>query len=150
MPVASKRSMWIGHDIGLARLDRLEHVGIGHQAQALVPRIVGRGEGLGIVLVAQRRLDLLGQVVLDLFRLAAGALEHQVLQPHVLEAGDRIGDLFRQDAAQRVGQGIARGRIAYHVGVRCSMVTCAALCVIDGTIVTAVAPEPITTTRLPA
>jgi cation diffusion facilitator CzcD-associated flavoprotein CzcO len=35
-------------------------------------------------------------------------------------------------------------------GVRWSMVTCAALSAIAGTMVTAVAPEPITTTRLPA
>jgi hypothetical protein len=34
--------------------------------------------------------------------------------------------------------------------VRCSIVTCAAVSVIAGTIVTAVAPLPITTTRLPA
>lgn len=42
------------------------------------------------------------------------------------------------------------GRLQYQVGVRCSMVTWLALSVIEGTIVTAVAPEPITTTRLPA
>ena len=39
------------------------------------------------------------------------------------------------------------GRMKYQVGVRWSIVTCAASC-IDGTIVTAVAPDPITTTRL--
>ena len=37
-----------------------------------------------------------------------------------------------------------------YVGERCNMVTCAALSAIDGTMVTAVAPDPITTTRLPA
>ena len=42
------------------------------------------------------------------------------------------------------------GPAAIQVGVRWSMVTCAALSAIAGTIVTAVAPEPITTTRLPA
>ena len=46
------------------------------------------------------------------------------------------------------------GRMKYQVGVRWSIVTCAAplplpFSVIDGTIVTAVAPDPITTTFLP-
>ena len=41
------------------------------------------------------------------------------------------------------------GRLNIQVGVRCSMVTLAALSLIDGTMVTAVAPEPITTTFLP-
>ena len=35
------------------------------------------------------------------------------------------------------------------VGERCSWVTCAALSAIDGPSVTAVAPEPTMTTRLP-
>jgi hypothetical protein len=42
------------------------------------------------------------------------------------------------------------GRAPIQVGVRWSMVTCAAFSAIAGTIVTAVAPEPITTTRFPA
>ncbi len=37
-----------------------------------------------------------------------------------------------------------------YVGERCSIVTCAASGAIAGTSVTAVAPLPITTTRLPA
>jgi hypothetical protein len=37
-----------------------------------------------------------------------------------------------------------------YVGDRCSMTTCAAVFAISGTSVTAVAPLPITTTRLPA
>ena len=37
-----------------------------------------------------------------------------------------------------------------YVGERCSIVTCAAVSASAGTSVTAVAPEPMTTTRLPA
>ena len=37
-----------------------------------------------------------------------------------------------------------------YVGQRCSIVTCAACFASSGTSVTAVAPLPITTTRLPA
>src|SRR4051794_33823367 len=39
------------------------------------------------------------------------------------------------------------GTLAIHVGVRCSIVTCAAVAASAGTRVTAVAPLPITTTR---
>ena len=41
------------------------------------------------------------------------------------------------------------GPAATYVGERCSIVTCAASPAIAGTRVTAVAPEPITTTRFP-
>ena len=46
-------------------------------------------------------------------------------------------------------KGSIAGRDTIHVGVRCNMVTFAACRAITGTIVTAVAPEPITTTFLP-
>ena len=42
------------------------------------------------------------------------------------------------------------GRVTMKVGERCSMVTCAARAASSGTRVTAVAPLPMTTTRLPA
>ena len=42
------------------------------------------------------------------------------------------------------------GRLNIHVGVRWSMVTFAARFAIEGTMVTAVAPDPITTTFLPS
>jgi hypothetical protein len=43
----------------------------------------------------------------------------------------------------------SRGMVSTYVGERCSMVMCAALSAMEGTSVTAVAPEPMTTTRLP-
>jgi hypothetical protein len=45
--------------------------------------------------------------------------------------------------------GSTEGRAATYVGERCSIVTCAAVGAIAGTSVIAVAPLPITTTRLP-
>ncbi len=44
--------------------------------------------------------------------------------------------------------GSSPGSAMMYVGERCSIVTWAALCAIAGTSVTAVAPLPITTTRL--
>jgi hypothetical protein len=46
--------------------------------------------------------------------------------------------------------GSSVGAVTMYVGERCNMVTCAACSANAGTSVTAVAPLPITTTRLPA
>jgi hypothetical protein len=99
----------VGHHAGLASVDGGEQSRIGHQAQPLVPRIVGRGESLGVVLGAQRLLDAFGQEIFDCCGLVARAFEHQVLHAHVLEARDRIGQLFGQDLAQEVGDGVFGG-----------------------------------------
>ena len=44
MPLAVNVVDVVGDDVGVALLDRLEHVGVGHQAEALIPRIVFRRE----------------------------------------------------------------------------------------------------------
>src|SRR5579864_4169668 len=49
----------------------------------------------------------------------------------------------------RFASGSCCGKVMTYVGERCSMVTCAAVCDIAGTSVTAVAPLPMTTTFLP-
>ena len=50
----------------------------------------------------------------------------------------------------RLASASSDGRATTQVGERCSMVTCAAVLASSGTSVTAVAPLPMTTTRLPA
>src|SRR3546814_15036649 len=47
----------IGDDRRLARLHRLEKIGVGDEAQPLIPRVVGRGEGDGVIAVAERGLQ---------------------------------------------------------------------------------------------
>ena len=70
-----------GHDRGAAGLDRLEEVAVGHQAQPLVPRVVGRLEVVvGAVVLAELLAQLAGEVGRDLVRLAARLLEEQVVQ----------------------------------------------------------------------
>src|SRR3546814_19888450 len=59
--------------------------------------LVGRGEGLGVIMVAEVRLQLVGQEFLDLLGLLARAAERDVLQADVLEAGDLVGELFGQE-----------------------------------------------------
>src|SRR3546814_10749919 len=51
----------VGDDRRLARLHRFEEIGVGTEAQSLVPRVIGRGEGDRVIAVAQRRLQPLGQ-----------------------------------------------------------------------------------------
>ncbi len=96
----------IGDDRGLARLHRFEKVGIGDKAEPLVPRIIGRGESDGIVTVAERLLQLLGQEVRNLFRLFARAAENDVLKADILETRQPVGGLFGQDLAQEIGESV--------------------------------------------
>src|SRR3546814_7910780 len=70
--------------------------------------LVGRGEGLGVIMVAEVRLQLVGQEFVDLLGLLARAAERDVLQADVLEAGDLVGELFGQEFAQEVGETILR------------------------------------------
>ena len=104
-----------GDDLGLAALDRVEQIVVGHQAQPLVPRIVGRGEGGAVELVAQRLLDLLVEELLHLLGLGARALEADVLHLDVLPAGQAVGRLLGQELAQQVRQPVLR-RAREHPG----------------------------------
>src|SRR3546814_19770908 len=94
----------IGHDRCLARLHRLEEIGVGDEAQPLFPRVVGRGEGLGVIMVAEVRLQLVGQEFLDLLGLLARAAERDVLQADVLEAGALVGEIGRASCMESVCQ----------------------------------------------
>src|SRR3546814_13890747 len=71
----------IGYDRRLARLHRLEEIGVGDEAPPLFPRVVGRGEGLGVILVPEVRLKLVGQACLDLRVSLAPPSEPNSLQP---------------------------------------------------------------------
>src|SRR3546814_2293532 len=67
-----------------------------------------RSEGLGVIMVAEVRLQLVGQEFLDLLGLLARAAERDVLQPDIFEAGDLVGELFGQEFAQEVGEAVLR------------------------------------------
>ncbi len=65
----------------------------------------------------------------------------------------RVSASARRNGRRRrslAATGSTEGRATIQVGERCSMVTCAACSASAGTSVTAVAPLPMTTTRLPA
>ena len=64
----------------------------------------------------------------------------------VSHSAGRCGSQRRNQAPA----GSTDGSASIQLGERCSIVTCAAVSAIAGTSVTAVAPLPITTTRLPA
>src|SRR3546814_19189519 len=68
----------------------------------------GRGEGLGVIMVAEVRLQLVGQEFLDLLGLLASAAERDVLPPDIFEAGDLVGELFGQEFAREVGEAVLR------------------------------------------
>src|SRR3546814_4373310 len=59
-------------------------------------------------MVAQARLQLVGQELLDLLGLLARAAKADVLQPHILEARDPVRELLGQDLAQEVGESVLR------------------------------------------
>jgi hypothetical protein len=69
----------IGHDRRLVGFHRLEEIGVGDEAEALVPRVIGRGESFGVVAVAKALLQLLGQELLDLLGLLARTAKGDVL-----------------------------------------------------------------------
>ena len=106
-----------GDDARLVRLHRGEEVLIGHQAQALFPRIIGRGEARLVVILAERFLDLLVERVLHLLRIVARQFEREVLHLDVLEPGDPVGELLGQHLAQEIGNRIL-GRAREHPGGR--------------------------------
>ena len=93
----------VGDDLGAAVGERLEEVGVGDQAEPLVPGVVARLE-VGVDVVAgaaaprstPRRSSFLHQL-----RPAAAEPVDDALQDDVLPAHDRVGGAVRQAAAQR-------------------------------------------------
>ena len=70
----------VGDDGGLAVLDALEEIGVGHKGDALPPRPVARREMRGdIVVRAEHGADLADQLLLDLLGLGDAAAREGVL-----------------------------------------------------------------------
>ena len=108
----------IGDHLGPAPVDGLEQVGVGDQAQALVPRVVaGREMGVHVVAGPQVLAHLGEQLGLDPLRRHPGAVVEVMLHQHVLPAGDGVGQPLRQHLAQAVGDGVPI-RARHHVGGR--------------------------------
>ncbi len=108
----------VGHHGRAAVLDRLEQVGVGHRAQPLVPRVVGRAE----VLVDRIILgQLLGVEVPDdplgRGRIPLAELEHRTLLEDVLTASQGITELAAEQLLCRIGDGVL-GRHRHDVGRR--------------------------------
>ena len=75
-PLLGERLDAVGHDRRAARADRLEQVAVGHEAQALVPRVVARREvGVDVVAVAAGRSTPLRISPFISLRRAAAELE---------------------------------------------------------------------------
>ena len=93
-----------GLEIGLAGGDGLEHVAIGNQAQALLPRTVRRRVIFLYIFVAQLFLERFFKLFDDLLRVVARHLEGDILHLDILEPDDLIGPHFGHDLAQQIGQ----------------------------------------------
>ena len=110
-PVSVKVSIWSVAIEALPSAERLEEVPVGHQAHALVPRVVA-GLEVGVDVIAGRELPLdgLADQRLHEARPAPAELEDQHRDQHVLPAHDRVGGLGRQQAADEVGDRVLRGQ----------------------------------------
>ena len=99
----------VGDHRGLAVADGLEQVGVGHCAQPLVPRVVGRVE---VLVDGKARWQLLGVDGADQAprgtRIALAHAVNRALLQHVLASGDRVAALGAEHLAQRVGDRILR------------------------------------------
>ena len=96
----------VGDDVGLAGLDRLEQVGVGHEADPLVPRVVRRRE-VGVDLVLRQVLgELAQQSSTDPVGVGAGLAIHVLAEAPVLLAGE----FERQAIGQHLPKGV-RDRI---------------------------------------
>ena len=84
----------VGDDLDLAPADRLEEIGVGDEAEALVPRIVAGAE-MAIDVIARRQIGNgeLAQGGAHPVRLGAGAVEEEDGQQDVLPAR-RPGPIF--------------------------------------------------------
>ena len=89
----------IGDDRGLAAADRFEHVVVGHEAEPLLPRLVGRREVLLDRLLRKLLFDALHQALLERFRPIAREAEEELLEEGADAAVDVVGHLRREAAA---------------------------------------------------
>ena len=140
----------VGDHRGLAGLDALEQIAVRNEGDALPPWPVFRREmGRDVVVRAEIGLDRRQQILLGGFRLLERLAGERVLIEQDLAPGDlvdpglvdlklaqRFGDLDRVAAGAEIGR-----RALQHRDMRASLA-------IAGIRVAAVAPEPITTTRL--
>ena len=111
MPVSVSVSMTIGDDRDATVADRLEQVAVGHDAQALVPRVVARREmGVDVEVRRELALELLAEQPLHSGGPAATEAVDAQGEQHVLPAGDAVSQLVRQDAFEQPGQRVARGQ----------------------------------------
>ena len=106
----------VGDDRGRAVVQRLEHVGVGHQAEALVPGIVTRCEmGLDIVAGVQLAAHHLDQPLLGLLGVFAELVEEEHAEQHIPPADDLIGQLGWQVLPQPVRHSVL-GWSRDHIG----------------------------------
>ena len=99
----------IGDDFGIATADGVEQIGIGHQADALVPRIVGRLEiALNGVAVGKLCAHAIEDGGLDLRGLAPRITIGRDAKPDALPLGDAVGERLRQMFVRPAGDGILR------------------------------------------
>ena len=109
MPASVKLLDLVGDDVRLARLDGAEEVGVGREAQPLVPWIVTRREMSGdVVVVAELRARLRHDPLLDRFRLAPGEIVEIKPEQHVVPARQAVSEPHRQMAAQPFGDRVLR------------------------------------------
>ena len=150
MPCFGEPGDLIRHDRDASRFDCLEQVGIGHQADPLVPRLIAGLEVRVDVEVGRQFLgDALPQQPFGKPRRTSTELIEVHAQEHIFPADQPVGRPLGQNAANRNSRcDPPAGIETMYDGDRCSIVTWAACSAIAGTNVTAVAPLPITTTRL--
>ncbi len=141
----------VGHDRGLTMAETPEQVAVRDQTDPLVPGVVARLEvGVDVDAPIGRELGPVAPAdpLPDQFGLPAAEPEEGLGEQDVLPADDRIDESGGQDLPEQISEGVpsrqrqhVAGRALEHRHVR-------GVGAIAGTRVTAVAPLPITTTRL--
>ena len=109
---------FVGDHRGRAGLDGREQIGVGDQAQALVPGVVGGREmGGDVVVRAKLGPGHVDDRRLDLFGLPPGEVVEPQLHQDIAPAHDGVGQLGRQPGAQIIGESVL-GRPGNHIGRR--------------------------------
>ena len=99
----------VRHDLGTAAPDCLEQIGIGHEAHALVPRIVARVEMFFDVIVrAEALAHLIQDATARLAGLLPGVSVEEDAEQDVAPAHDAIGLRLRQEPPHALGETILR------------------------------------------
>ena len=100
----------IGDDLGLAGGDGVEQIGIGHEAQALIPGVVTRREvGFEIIVSRQQLCEAFQQQFPYLAGVDSRLLVEILAERDILPAHDVVRHLRGQDGFERIGDGIAAG-----------------------------------------